>query len=128
MIQRIQTVYLLMVFCLMVAMLFLPVASNISYDYALSVDVGIIAILSLVTIFLYKKRKTQLKLCYLITIFILAYYGFLVVKAIPFKASLAEYGFSYPIFFPALALLLVFLAKRGIKHDEKLVRSYDRLR
>jgi hypothetical protein len=31
-------------------------------------------------------------------------------------------------YLPLIALLLVFLAQRGIKHDEELVKSADRLR
>ena len=35
---------------------------------------------------------------------------------------------SWPMAMPAAAIVLLFLAHKGIQHDEKLVRSLDRIR
>ena len=103
MLQRIQTVYLLIIVALTVATLFLPLAvlqqgdALFSFDASgLSTMIGepellypawglfaltaIIAIIALVTIFLYKKRILQIRLCVFIALLILCFYGFSVIK------------------------------------------------
>ena len=99
MLQRIQTVYLLIIVALTVATLFLPLAvlqqgdALFSFDASgLSTMIGepellypawglfaltaIIAIIALVTIFLYKKRILQIRLCVFNALLILGFYGF----------------------------------------------------
>jgi len=39
-----------------------------------------------------------------------------------------ETFYLYPLAFPVVAAILTFLAFRGVKKDEELVRSYDRIR
>ena len=70
MIQRIQTVYLFFVFCLMAATIFFPFANS----FMVLIDAGIVAVLSLITIFLYKKRKLQIKICYLLLLLLVLIY------------------------------------------------------
>jgi hypothetical protein len=54
---------------------------------------------------------------------------FLSTLSFPLNLSyLQDYDFRYTIFFPLIAMLFTYLAIRGIKKDEKLVRSTDRLR
>jgi len=124
MIQRIQTVYLFFVLCLMAILAFVPFSSL----WAISVGAGIIAALALITIFLYKKRKIQIKICYLILFLLVLLYAlyFIFDKHLPFLdlIRLTRYTFVFPF----IAGVLVFLAIRGIIKDEKLVRSLDRLR
>lgn len=95
----------------------------------LSVIVLIICILSFSAIFLFKKRKLQLRLVFIVILLtvvfigITLYYLFWVTEK--FQAELVP-GFKMLI--PLLILIFGILAFIGIKKDEKLVKSYDRLR
>ena len=142
MLQRIQTVYLLIIVALTVATLFLPLAvlqqgdALFSFDASgLSTMIGepellypawglfaltaIIAIIALVTIFLYKKRILQIRLCVFNALLILGFYGFFAFLIYSLKIALS---------FPLVNLILDYLAIRNIGADEALVRSLDRLR
>jgi hypothetical protein len=95
----------------------------------LSVFTILIPIISFVTIFAYKNRKIQMRLVKTLIIFIIAFiatsgiYSFMIIKG--FGASIIP-GLKMAI--PVLILILAFLALRGIKKDDILVKSYDRLR
>ena len=153
MLQRIQTVYLLIIVALTVATLFLPLAvlqqgdALFSFDASgLSTMIGepellypawglfaltaIIAIIALVTIFLYKKRILQIRLCVFNAILMLGFYALFGFFVWILKEELAGAALSVKIAlsFPVIALILDYLAIRNIGADEALVRSLDRLR
>jgi Domain of unknown function (DUF4293) len=89
----------------------------------------IILILSLGTIFVFKNRKIQLWLTRSIILFIVVLIfleTYYAVHIIKEFNGIIVPGFS--LFIPVLLLLFSFLAHRGIQKDENLVRSYDRLR
>ena len=86
------------------------------------------AIVSFVTIFLFKNRKLQFvvgRLVILINLFLL---GLLIYVSLtlPGEASISEKGIG--MFLPILVILLIVLANKAIKKDEDLVKSVDRLR
>jgi hypothetical protein len=87
----------------------------------LSVIAGAIA---LATIFLFKNRKLQLKLCYLgifLTLVLLTLY-FLEINNF-YSGNIALWAIFY------FAILVSFiLAVQGVRKDEKLIRSMDRFR
>ena len=121
MIQRIQTVYLFFVFCLMAIIIFVPFSSS----WTVSLDAGIVAVLSLITIFIYKKRKLQIKISYtMILLLVLAYVLYFILNL----KSLSFSGIQYTFVFPLISVIFIYLAIKGIKKDEKLIRSLDRLR
>jgi uncharacterized membrane protein len=147
MLQRIQTLFLLAALVLVGLMSLWPLATIQEVDYTIFgegfneaqsllpfpmsyIGYGIMAFLA-ITIFLFKDRKRQLLFGRLSYLLLLAY---IVVASISLErviSSLADrsavsYGIS--LFLPLLALGLVHLANRGIKRDEELVRSLDRLR
>lgn len=155
MIQRIQSIYLLLTTMLSVLFLragiiyfteesgsLLKIAvnglcretvinSNQLVDKLLPVTVLLIVIplLSLFIIFLFKKRRLQLSLTKvlitLITLLILSIAAYSIIVSGKFDASVN------PVLNTAIPLVqLVFsvLAYRGIKKDDDLVKSYDRLR
>lgn len=130
MIQRIQTVYLFLIFCLMMVMLFVPATDNISYYWLFFGFSGLIALLTASTIFLFKNRKLQIKSCKLILLLLVLYYVgiFAFVVKFPIQVPITELGFRFTVCFPLIAIILDLLAISGIKRDEKLVRSADRLR
>jgi hypothetical protein len=89
----------------------------------------LIAAISLITIFLFKNRKTQLKLS--VVLIMLSIILLLAVASYAFLLS-GKYNsllqFRVNLLFPVLVLIFSILAYRGIKKDEELVKSYDRLR
>jgi len=130
MIQRIQTVYLFFVFCLTAILVFIPFSTLNSFSEGFSMGFNaVIAVAAIVSIFLYKNRRMQLRLCYaMLTGFVAIYLIYFIFNMQNF--SLAElFGHvRYTFVFPFISIILVYLAIRGIKKDEKLVRSLDRLR
>jgi phosphatidylserine synthase len=82
------------------------------------------AVLALVTIFLYRNRKLQLRLTYLglfLTAVLLTLYC---IEVVHFNSGTIA---LWAIFYFAILVCFI-LAARGIVKDEKLVRSMDRLR
>ena len=149
MIQRIQSVYLLVVTILMVICMCSPIGSIITSaneiselgnlcitfpdgtkDYspwALFVILLVVAALSFVTIFLFKKRMLQIRLTIFSSVVLIGYYMALVA----YLFMLAEdttFSASWTICLPFAALILNWLAIRGIGADEALVKAYARLR
>lgn len=95
----------------------------------LSVLIVLIPVLSLVTIFFFKKRVIQLWLSKvligLLSMFILVscFYIYLIVSK--YSGQIIP-GIKMVI--PLVLLILSILAFRGIRKDDELVKSYDRLR
>lgn len=86
------------------------------------------AVLSLLTIFLFKNRKLQMRLNgmnILLNILLIGYLTFSVSK-LPGGFSDSEKGIGLLI--PFVSIILLFVANRFIKKDEKLVKSVDRFR
>jgi hypothetical protein len=145
MIQRIQSVFLLLCAGSMAALFKFPFASSdvaapeIFSDQQYMIDdnpvligITVAAILvALGTIFLFKNRKLQLKFGYiLITLSVL-----LIVLAILLiflegteMGAQNEVSEGIGILFPILSIVLAWLANRYIKKDDNLVKSMDRLR
>lgn len=129
MIQRIQSLYLLVVILLSSLMLYLSLVTSFgmelnSWFYA---NYGFYSIPPLATIclFFYSKRKIQSILC-----FVLILLNLIVVQICGLKAF---EGNTHTIILLALVAsivecILLFLARRAIDKDEKLVRSIDRIR
>jgi len=134
MIQRIQSVYLFLVFCLLAVLVFFPIAVSPIYAGDLgfySGYFGACAVFALVTIFIYKNRKRQISMCYgMITAQVLIYVFFFIIFYWKYHFPLSEFyqHASFTFVFPFIAIILLFLAIRAIRKDEKLVRSLDRLR
>ena len=113
MIQRIQTIYLfLAAVVLVVGCLFEPMG----YFMGLT---GSMALLALVVVFFYKNRPFQIKMCTVLLAIGVIYYIALAVL----HPVLEWYAVM-----PMLAVFFLFLARKRIVKDEKLVRSLDRIR
>ena len=129
MIQRIQTVWLLLIALVMAFLVYLPVAEDqkaefcgISYSLILKIVSGFVAVLSLITLFLYKKRSLQFKLCFGILFLLIV--SFITIFDWPIKAI----NIIIPFFAIPISIVLSVLAIKAIRKDEKLVRSLNRLR
>lgn len=150
MIQRIQSIYLLVVTILMIVCMCNPVGAILTPDneistftnlcittpegnsnyapWALFVLLLIIALLALVTIFLFKKRMLQIRLTIFSSILLIGYYVIFVVFVTTMLADDASFTPSWLVCLPFVALILNWLAIRSIGADEALVKAYDRLR
>ena len=152
MIQRIQTVYLLVVALLSGIVLFFPVADfyslqngifELSYKgligesgvqitsvWTLTLLISVILLLSFVSIFFYKKRILQIRLIVFNIVLMFGYYALLAYWIFKIKSSLGETEISLSLIvsFPLVNIILSYLAIRAIGKDEALVRSLDRLR
>jgi hypothetical protein len=103
--------------------------ANVEYLWPLTVILILISSLALVTIMLYRNRKVQLRLaisviviagCFIIAV---SWYGFDLTNTFRFKI-IPGFKMTLPVF----NLIFSILAYRGILKDERLVKSYDRLR
>ncbi len=137
MIQRIQTVWLLLAGFAAMATLKLPSYANaeqlnLQYAELNGLNAGLpvlivtitVGVLAFITIGLYKNRTTQLRLCVagilLEALLIFLYYRQTTVFATGTPAV-------YSILHMCIVLFFV-LAARGINKDEKLIKDSDRLR
>ncbi len=145
MIQRIQTIYLLLIAGLMLAMLFMPLASFPSAQGVLSVwgasmvsaDVRIVMAALLISIALnavssalmYKNRSLQLRMCTINLVQILLTIGFLLYVVWNLTGNLLPVGqMKIAMAFPAVVFILDLLAIAAIRKDDQLVKSLDRIR
>lgn len=85
--------------------------------------------LALVDIFLYKRRALQLSLCYALGVLILGVLIFEGFYAYGFYNSDAyTVDFSLLMLLPLFALPFVYMAAKGIIKDMSILKSYDRIR
>ncbi|MDR0769408.1 MAG: DUF4293 domain-containing protein [Dysgonamonadaceae bacterium] len=119
MIQRIQSVYLLLAAILLLAMFFLSLSKENAAGFYLSALFAIDGITALLAIFLFKNRKRQMRITVASVLISAGLSGGFIARSqdewIYMAASL-------------IAAVLAAAALSAIRKDEKLVRSLDRLR
>ncbi|MGC9470527.1 MAG: DUF4293 domain-containing protein [Bacteroidales bacterium] len=151
MIQRIQTLFLLLALALIISMFNFPLVRFMtesgevhvlkmtgifSWDgtqqmntLPLLILFGLSGTLLLVDIFLYKRRVLQMRVAVYVILILLggtglmAYYIWLGQKELQ-----AEWALKVGFVFPVVAAVFTFLAFRNIRKDEALVRAYERIR
>ncbi|MCM4173408.1 DUF4293 domain-containing protein [Arenibacter sp. TNZ] len=136
MIQRIQTLYLIVVILLGAVV---PFFMNLWSDAAgkeifaenevfVSIAFYIVAVLGLVAIVLFKNRQNQFVVNRLNMILNLFLLGFFVYRSLNLSGEtiVSEKGIGMLI--PVFSIVFLVLANRAIKKDEDLVKSVDRLR
>lgn len=142
MIQRIQSLYLLLAALLSASLFYFPLFElpaappgtgpatfSITSNAFLMILCAIAGIGSFIVIFLFKNRPLQLKACRLILIVLFVMIGLLFYTSDTFSSGLDQKViFKTGTYLPLIQVVLVFLAHRGIKKDDDLVRSADRLR
>lgn len=138
MIQRIQTVYLLLTFVVTgVLMFFIPLwtlntgkAFYFMQDQVYTVLLGLSTMLTIISIISYKKRQNQFVMGRLNIILNLILLGLFVYRSLNLSGEtsniVSEKGIG--MFLPIVAIVLLVLANKAIKKDEDLVKSVDRLR
>jgi hypothetical protein len=137
MLQRIQTVYLLLAFVVTgVLPFFIPLwtmtdgkAYLFMQNQVYVVLFGLSTTLSLLSIISYKKRQNQFVIGRLNIILNLILLGLFVYRSLNISGetlAVSEKGIG--MFLPIVAIVLLVLANKAIKKDEDLVKSVDRLR
>ncbi len=150
MLQRKQTLYLVFSLISIIACLCLPVGRYIpnvmgenitvfnlwvSYDGGRDFSVWPLFAVLLVscpieiyTIFAYQNRPMQGKMCLLGVLLALVWYILYIVFFLSHEVANAHYAVSFGACLPLLSAIFLLMARQGINHDEKLVRSADRIR
>lgn len=89
----------------------------------------VITLLPVVAIFMFRKRKQQLAMCGVSLLSITTFLGMMLAKVgklVPATATDGSYWIGAAL--PVVAFIFILLAIAGIRKDEKLVKSMDRLR
>jgi hypothetical protein len=141
MIQRIQTLWLLLSTACAALFIFLPVYKGIFLNgtwQAVSISENLFLLsgatfsgcIGLITIFLFKKRKVQKRLIMLnilltIGVFVAQYYLIEIYKK---DIGIIQGDWQMTAILPLFILVFHVFAYRGIAADEKLLSSADRMR
>lgn len=154
MIQRIQSIYLLGIIILMALCIYMPIAELSMPDgnliqftmkgfieihgdtkelvqplISLQVSGYLMIGLALVTIFLYKARRLQMRLS-IYSVILQVGLGFIflyIIKSVKTEMGASVY-YHINVLFPFIGAILAYLAFRSIKKDEEMVKSFDRIR
>lgn len=145
MIQRKQSLWLFLAALLNSGVLYFPIykytTTNVAgapeqllrvSDHYPSLILAVVMIfIPLVTIFLFRNRKQQIRMTVYSIVAELAFITALLMRAANLNKLIpAPVSGSYWIgsILPVISLVLLFMAIMGIRRDEKLVKSVDRLR
>ena len=153
MIQRLQSVYLLLAAALVVTSMFMPMATIVTLEdpmvlsamgaytpgadskllltmWPLTIVLGLSALLALISIFLYRNRPLQMRVCNFTALLLIAFYVVLGIYIYDLYIALngESLQLQAALSMPVVALVLNYIAYRRIRADERLVRSADRLR
>ena len=150
MIQRKQSVFLLLAFIASVVCLCLPLGSfepqamGVSFkmynlmvmlstgaDYSVCGLFGVLvlsSLLSISTIWLYNNRMLQSRLCACNLFLLVAWYIVLGVMARNVISADTSFHVGFAVCLPAVSIILVQMARVAILKDEKRVRDSERIR
>lgn len=153
MIQRIQTLYLFASLVL-IALIFLFPVAELTYSndqhvifkvtgfwddvsgnqivpaIPVVILVSIIVCLYVISIFLFKRRIIQARICIVNIVLLTGLVGLYIYHFVFFvkKVPGGDYTPGLSFIFPFIAVILTYLAFRGIRKDELLIRLADRIR
>lgn len=151
MIQRKQSVFLLLAAIANIICLSLPVATiqtgkglavasamynlwiangNGAIDLSSAPLFGILlveTVMAIATIFMYRKRKLQIKLCNWCNFLIIVWYAAYVTITMSAKGD-GDFHVAFAAVLPLVAMILTFMARKGVMADEALIRAAERIR
>jgi uncharacterized membrane protein len=155
MLQRKQTIYLLLASLAIYALFFFPLvhgvyvagkpvtimAQGIFQDVngqrvqtqsflGLTVATSMLGLIPLVIITIYRDRKKQINFCYFNLVLIVGFSFWMAqaVKPIMGDTQIDTHNWGIGLLLSSVSMIFILLAIKGIKNDEKLVKSADRLR
>ena len=133
MIQRIQSLYIFLYIVIKCFLLYMSVTYKSLFHFFINkVDLVssvliLLIIFSIVTLLSFKKRKTQIKLMYfLITLQLLFMISISIFTYM--KVDSLNFLQNHQTILCIIGLLLLLLCLRGIKKDQNLIESIDRIR
>ena len=133
MIQRIQSLYLLASSGLLFSLFFRPLMRNLDGETIMKftqywpflIFVIVTFVLSFFSIFIYKRRIQQMRICIYNMLVLLAFQGWI---AYMYFTKMDGVVFTISAVFPIVAGIFVFMAFRKISEDEALVQGMNSLR
>jgi uncharacterized membrane protein len=155
MLQRIQSIYLFFAGLVIAALFLFPLIHNVYVNgkpvtimvtgiyqdvngqsahtesfMALAIATAFVALLPIIVIFLYKNRKQQIAFSYSALLVIIGYSFWMsqTVKKVMGSVEIDTHNWGIGLLLSSISMIFILLAVRGIKNDEKLVKSADRLR
>ena len=135
MLQRIQTVYIILASICSGCLSFLLPLWTVSDESYFAVDFieytalfVVSTLLSVVAVFQFKSRQNQFVLGRLNIILNLILLGLFVYRLLNLPGALEDAEKGIGLFLPVISIVLLVLANKAIKKDEALVKSVDRLR
>jgi hypothetical protein len=152
-VQRVQTLYLLMVTVLVSMTAVLPLVDLIGNDkkvyyqnalgvfetigegakvdgtFSLQLILLLVVILVAIAIFSFRNRIFQLRVSYVCAALIALFYALFFLYETSIQTAFnAVANYRIALALPSVALILIWLAIKGIKRDEELVKSLNRIR
>lgn len=152
MIQRIQTIWLLLAGLVILLMWFLPLATTgagateykaflggvyhtvngatvkTTAFMPLIISAAAIVVLCIFSIFMFRNRAAQKRMVTICSVLLIGFSFFCTINAQKIPGGLDTTSMRLGIFLPLVAIVCCLLALRGINKDESLIRSADRLR
>jgi len=129
MIQRIQTIYFflgaiaLSVYAFLCDFNLLEITSSITQKFIPALASVIIAFFSLIIIFLFKKRNFQTLISSFLILMIIAIIAYFI-----YSFGVKLFYLEWTFYLLPVALIFLFLGRKNVIADEKLIKSVDRLR
>lgn len=146
MIQRIQTLWLALATIFNALLFFIPIykynfpnqvyspwqVEKVTSFIPLFIVAAVITVLPFVAIFLFKNRSRQKSMVWISFVSILSFLSIVLMRVNNLKSGTPTPGnfqYSIPgILVTVVAAICLIMAIRGIRRDDKLVKSMDRLR
>ena len=152
MIQRIQSIWLLLAAITIFLLLAIPVISSVqgSKEFwiqatglyqnengvttkletfrPLYISVIAVGVMCIAVIFAFKRRTVQKRLCIALMVMIASLSFWMFTYAQKIVGGLSSASYNAGVALPVIAIVFCVLAIRGIRKDEQLLRSADRLR
>lgn len=151
MIQRKQTLFLVLAIILSITCLCMPIGilepigmciptviwnlgtvvpgSGVQFsNWPLFAFLAVSVVLEITAIFTYHRRMLQAKLCSWSIVLCLAWYAYFAFSILNGFGKSFTFHLQFAACLPLVAIIALVLARRGVIQDEKLIRSADRIR
>jgi MFS superfamily sulfate permease-like transporter len=96
----------------------------------LTIATVILALIPFAIIFMFKDRKKQIMLSYIAIVLVIGFSFWLIqtAKGVIGSVELQAENYGVGSLIPSISILFLILAIRGMKKDDRLIKSADRLR
>lgn len=122
-IQRIQSLFLLIAAVLMAAFAFFP-----AFDTSMMVLIVLISVLAIIDIFLYKNLQRQMTVCFVDIIIGLAMLVAIIIQIVKLTKENLAVQWNWTWLLPIFSIIFLMLAHKAMSRDKKMLRDSDRLR